>query len=103
MADDRQTKDGQQSVVEPLYFRIDGLERRADQVRRDAYFAPLELTIMEEPQSRRQVCDNRRRLVHRLCERCGRARLVVILHEARELVLIVEAGEQMLACRSGMT
>src|SRR5262245_114997 len=63
--------------------------------------AAFELTLMKEPQARRQVGDDRGRFVHRRCKRGGRTRLVMVFHEARDLVLIVEAGGQMLPYRSG--
>src|SRR6188474_177204 len=70
---------------------------------RNALPATFELTLMEEPQPGRQVGDDRRRLVHRRREGCGRPRFVMILHEARELALVVEPGVKMLPHRARVT
>src|SRR5688572_2496056 len=65
-------------------------------MRRYALPAAFELTLVEEAQPGRQVGDDRRRLVHPSHESRSRPRLVMILHEARELVLVVEPGVKML-------
>src|SRR5262245_4809799 len=46
--DARPPEHGEQTVVELLDPRVDLLERRADEMRRDAFAAALELTLMEE-------------------------------------------------------
>src|SRR5262245_53880148 len=97
--DARPPEHGQQTVVELRDARVDGLERRADEVRRDAFATPLELALMEEPQAGRQVRDDRRGLVHPRRKRRRGPGLVVILHEPREPALIVESGPQMLTHR----
>src|SRR5262245_27717731 len=71
-------------------------------MRRNALPPALELTLVKEAQSGRQVRDDGRGLVHGAREGRRRARLVVILHEARELALVVEPGVEMLPDGPGM-
>ena len=59
----------------------------------------LELALMEEAQAGREEGDDRRRLVLRPGKFGRGARLVVVFEKAGELVLVVEAGEQMIADR----
>ena len=92
-----------QTFVEPLQRSVGCLERRADEVRRNALPAALELTLVKEAQTGRQVGDDGRGFVHGARECGGRPRLVMILHEARELPLVVEPGVEMLPHRPGVT
>ena len=57
---------------------------------------------MEKAQARRQKGDDRCRLVLRPGKFGRGARLVVIFKKSRELILIVEAGEQVTADRPDM-
>ena len=92
-----------QTFVELLQRLVGGFERRADEVRRNALPAAFELTLVEEAQTGRQVGDDGRGFVHRAFEGRGRPRLVMVLHEARELRLVVEPGVEMLPHRPGVT
>src|SRR6516225_9642444 len=57
---------------------------------------------MKKPQARRQERDDGRGFVHLRCKRGGCPWLVVILQETGELVLIIQAGKQMLPYGSGV-
>src|SRR5687767_12674395 len=72
-------------------------------MRRDPFPAAFELTLVEEPQTGRQVGDDGRGFMHGPLERGGCPWLVMILHEARELPLIVEPGVEMFPHRPGVT
>ena len=61
---------------------------------RDANVRALELTLVEKAQARRQKGDNCRRCVLWPRKLSRRARLVMVFEKARELVLIIEAGQQ---------
>src|SRR6267143_6447697 len=87
----------QEAVVELLQGPVDGLARSANQVRRDTLAPSLELPLVEESQARRQVRDDGRGLVHPGRKRRGGPGLVVVLHEAREPVLVVETRPQVLS------
>ena len=63
----------------------------------------LELTLVEETQAWREEGNDCRCQVLRPGKFGRRAWLVVIYEKASELVLVVEAGEQVTADRSGMT
>jgi hypothetical protein len=62
----------------------------------------FELALKEETEVARQEGDNGRSLMLRPGECGGVARLVVVLEKADELVLVVEAGSQMVADRPDM-
>jgi hypothetical protein len=47
---DWQTQHGKQPIVKLLQSIVRWLERRANQVWRDAFLAPLELALVKEPQ-----------------------------------------------------
>src|SRR4051812_28779144 len=102
VAHGRVTQHRQQPFIETLHLVIDWFDRRADEVRRDACSAPLELTIMKKTQTGRQIRDDGGSLVHLRWEGGSGPRLVVVLHKACEPVLIVEAGEQMLSRTPGV-
>ena len=89
----------QQPLVELPERRFDRLARRADEVRRDALHAALELSLVKEAQARRQEGDDGGGFVAAGREGCRRPRLVVVLQEPGEPVLIVEAGVEVLAHR----
>ena len=63
------------------------------------FFHALELSLVEESQPGRQKRDDGRRLVHSGRERGGRPRLVVVLQEAGQLVLVIQPGVEVLAHR----
>ena len=52
IAHDRLPEHRQETAVELVQRRVGRLQRRADQVRRDALAAALELPLMEEAQAR---------------------------------------------------
>ena len=66
------------------------------EVDRDPDLLPLALSLVEEAEPRREEREDRRRAVHLGREDRGGARLVVVLEEAREPVLVVEAREEVL-------
>jgi hypothetical protein len=70
---------------------------------RDALPAPQELALVKEPQPGRQKRDDRRGIVDFRRERRSRPRLVVVFQEARQLVLLIEPGVEMLAHRPRMS
>jgi hypothetical protein len=49
---------GKQAVVELCQPLIDRFLRGSDKMGRDAFFTSLELPLVEEPQARRQKCDD---------------------------------------------
>src|SRR5688572_28418207 len=59
--------------------------------------------MMKETQARRQVGHDRGGFAHRRRESDGSARLIMVFHESSQLVLIVEAGTEVLTNRPGMT
>jgi hypothetical protein len=61
--------------------------------------AALEFTLMEEAQARRKEGDG---AMFGRVERRGGARFVVVFQESHETVLIIEAGEEVLAHRAGV-
>ena len=102
VANGRLTKHGKQAVVKLLQLLIDGFVRTADEMGRDPFLAALELTLVEETQAGRQKRDDRRGLMNFRRERRRRPRLVVVLQETGELVLVIEARVEMLAHRPRM-
>ena len=66
------------------------------------FVAALELSLLEEAQARRQVRDDGRRLVDAGRERRRGPRLVVVLQEAGQPVLVIEPGQEVLAHRPGV-
>ena len=69
---------------------------------RDPFLPSLELSLMEESQARRQERDDRGGLVDFRGKRRRGPRLVVVLQEAGQLVLVIQARVEMLAHRPGM-
>ena len=69
IAKDRLSQHRQQALVEPLHRFVDRLQRRADEMRRDAFPPPFELPLMEEAQAGREKRDDGGGLVHSRCER----------------------------------
>src|SRR4029077_12466366 len=63
----------------------------------------LELAQMEEAQSGRQESDDRRHAVLRPGKFGRGARFVMVFEKASELVLVIEAGEQVIADRLDVT
>ena len=57
---------------------------------------------MEESQSGRQVRDDGRRFVNVRRKRGRRSRLVVVLQEPSQLVLVIQPGSEVLADRAGV-
>jgi hypothetical protein len=99
VADGRQLQRGEEPVVEVLQPLIHGLDRTANEVRRDPLLPSFELPLMKEAQPGRQERDHGRRFVGAGRERRGRARLVVVFQEAGHLVLVVGACVEVLADR----
>ena len=79
-----------------------GFDRCAAQMHRHPDARALELALMEEPQPRREERDDGGRLMPRPGKDCRGARLVVVLEEARQPVLVVEPGAQMGANGAGI-
>src|SRR6516164_10697588 len=92
----------QQSGIKGSGFRVCRLDRAAAEVGRHSDPSSLKLALVEEPQSRGQEGDDRRRLVLRPGEYRHGARLVVVFKKAGELVLVIQPGEQVTADRPGM-
>src|SRR6516162_3498996 len=92
----------QQSGIKGSDLRVCRLDRTTAEVRRHSDPGSLKLALVEEPQSRGQEGDDRRRLVLRPGEFRHGARLVVVFKKAGELVLVIEPGEQMTADRPGV-
>src|SRR5262249_31822082 len=83
--------------VEPLQGLVDGLIQSAAQVRRDAFDPPIKLSLMEKAKAWREKSDYCGSLVLSGGKRrCG-ARLVMILKETRQLILVIQPGVKMLA------
>src|SRR6516225_7399476 len=93
----------QQSGIKGSDLRVCRLDRTAAEVGRHSDPSSLKLALMEEPQSRGQEGDDRRRLMLSPRKFGRGARLVVVFEKARELVLVIEPGEQMTTDRPGMT
>ena len=89
-------------VVELLQALVHRFIRGAAQVRRDAFEPPFELSLMEEAKARREKSDHRGGLVLSGGKRRRGARLVVVLQETRQLVLVIQSGVEMLAHRPGV-
>ena len=87
----------QEPVVEGSDLRIRRLDRPAAQMRRQAHPRALDLALLEEAQTRREEGDDGGRLMPRPGKGRRGARLVVVLEEARQPILIVEPGDQMAA------
>ena len=102
IAHGRLTQHGKQPFVELLQPLVDRFLRTSHQMGRDPCPAPLELSLVKETQTGGQERDDSGRLVHVRRERRRRPRLVVVFHEAGQLVLIVEPGVEMLAHRPGV-
>jgi len=64
--------------------------------------AALEFALMEEAQARRKEGDDGGSAMFGRVERRGGARFVVVFQESHETVLIIEAGEEVLAHRAGV-
>ena len=103
VAHGRLTQHGQQPVVELFQPLVDRFLRTSNQMGRDAFLAPLELSLVKETQTRGQERDDRRGFMHVRRERGSRPRLVVVFQEAGQLVLIIEPRVEMLAHRPGVT
>src|SRR5262245_10494171 len=71
-------------------------------MRRDALLAPLELSLMKEPQPRGQEGNAGCGLLYFWREWCLCSRLVVVFQEASHLVLIVQPRVEMLANGPGV-
>src|SRR3954464_8584000 len=80
-----------------LLLTVRRLRGRPNDVPGDVLAAPFELSLVEEAEPRREERDDRGGLVSGGLERRGGAVLVVVLQEAGELVLELEAGGEMLA------
>src|SRR5262249_955643 len=79
---------------------VSRLVRPSHEVRGNPLPASLELTLMKEPQPGREIGQDRRRLVHARFEgRCG-TRLVMVLQEAGEAVLVAKLRLKMSAHRT---
>ena len=100
VANDRPLQQFEQAHVERANLSINWLFRPPAQVVRRLLLSSLELALMEEAQTRRQKGDNRRRCVLWPMKFGRRARLVRVFEEARELVLIIEARQQVVVDRS---
>src|SRR3954470_2711905 len=97
IAHGRPPQDLQEPRVELLPRSVRRLGRRPNEVRRDALAPPFELSLVEEAQPRREERDDRGGVVSGGLERRRGPLLVVVLQEAGELVLEIEAGGEMLA------
>src|SRR5262249_51920317 len=82
---DRLMQHPQQSVVKLLQLRIGRFVWAAAEMRRYALFSPFELSLVKEPQPRRQKRDDGRGLMDARGERGGCARLVVVFQKAGHL------------------
>ena len=102
VAHDRLTQHGKQPVVKLFQPLVDRFLRTSNQMGRDACPAPLELSLVKETQTGGQEREDCRGFMHVRRERGRRPRLVVVFHEAGQLVLIVEPGVEMLAHRPGV-
>ena len=87
-------------IVKPLQPFICRLDRRTDEVRRDALPSAFELPLVKESQARRKICDDGCGLVHSRREGRSCSRLVMVFEEPCELGLVIEPGAEMLAHRS---
>src|ERR1700716_1466751 len=87
----------QQFVVETGNLTVDGFDRPATKVRRHAHARSIDLALLEEAQARREEGDCGGGSMLRPGEGGRRAGFVVVLEEARESVLVVEAGIQVVA------
>src|SRR5262249_43190988 len=94
---------GQQSVVELFQSLVDWFLWTTNQMRRDAFLASRELSLVKESQPWRQESDDCRGFLHLRRERRRRPRLVVVFQEAGELILVIQPRVEMLAHRSGVT
>src|SRR5271166_4248202 len=59
---------------------------------RDSFLSPVELPLMEEPQTRGKKRDDRRGFVYFRSERCRCPRLIVVFEKAGQLSLIIESA-----------
>src|ERR1700719_3924610 len=75
------------------------LDRAAAEMGRYPHSRAVELTLMEEAQAWSEIGNDRRRPVLRPSELGRCPRLVMVFEKAGELVLVVEAGEQVVADR----
>src|SRR4029453_15508734 len=77
---------GQQSVIELCQLLVDGLLWPTDQMRRDAFLAPLELSLVEEAQARGQEGDDSRGFMYAWGEGRRGPGLIVVFEKACQLV-----------------
>ena len=96
----RSVEAGEQAVVEGRDRGVGRLGRPAAEVHRDPHLAAFALPLVEEAQAGREERDHGRRAVDLRRERRRGARLVVVLEKAREAILEVEPGMQVLAHRA---
>src|SRR5262245_50023702 len=101
-AEKRLAEYGEQPVVELRPIRIDRFVRAPAQVRRDSFLSSLELTVVKEPQARRQECNHCRGLMDPGRKGGCRPRLVVVFQKAGELVLIIQPRMKVFAHRTGV-
>ena len=90
----------EQRVVEGGDRRVGHLGRSPPHVRGDPDALPLALSLVEEAQTGAEERDHGGRSVDVRGPRRGGARLVMVLEEAREVVLEVEPGQQVLPDRA---
>src|SRR4030095_3606334 len=89
VAHDWLAQHGQQPIVELVQPLIDRFLRTANQMGRDAFLAPLELSLVKEAQPWEEKRNDRRGFVHFRRERRSRSRLLAGFPQAGELVLLM--------------
>src|SRR4029434_11144796 len=72
---------GEQPVVKLFQMLVDGFVRASDQMGRDAFLAPLELSLVEEPQPWGKEGNDGRGFMDSRKEGGGGPRLVVVLQK----------------------
>ena len=92
----------EEAVVERGEPGVGRLARSAAEVDRDAHALSFSLALVEEPEAGREERQYGGRRVHLARERGGGPRLVVVLEEAGQAVLEVEARVEVLAHRAGV-
>src|SRR5437879_2278964 len=81
---------------------VNGLDQTTNEMGRDEFPVPLELSLMEEAQPGGQIGDDRRCLMNLWRECCRSPRLVVVFRKAGQLVLVIRPGLEVLPDRPGL-